>query len=369
MPPPPNGKPYSTRTGNDPVIVLVKYLEAWMAAGRPRDVFTVETEMVATAAATSGYTFTPAVAAAFTNLGNCVTNAAGFQTSTSGMMESMDELFAGAEALPQTLAETDLTTFDSETLATTGVIAYVPTYPLWSAGSGKLRHIRVPRGQHVTFDKATQSFQIPPNTRFYKTFFRKVDRPRRPRDLAQDGDAPHRRASRRHASRRNRQADGAVRDVRLDGRRDERDAGEPALSRRDAVRRSGAHVHHRRARLPGRRRQRRPGRQFRGRAAGGAGARARAQSEAAAALRDPGPRPLRAVPHGQPDQGLRARLLPAAGRPARDRHGRHLRPGRRGRAVAAPAPDRLRRHQGHDLARRRGAAGRLAGNAQAAHRR
>ena len=130
--------------------------------------------MVATAAATSGYTFTPAVAAAFTNLGNCVTNAAGFQTSTSGMMESMDELFAGAEALPQTLAETDLTTFDSETLATTGVIAYVPTYPLWSAGSGKLRHIRVPRGQHVTFDKAKQSFEIPPNTRFYKTFFRKV---------------------------------------------------------------------------------------------------------------------------------------------------------------------------------------------------
>ena len=39
----------------------------------------------------------------------------------------------------------------------------------------------------------------------------------------------------------------------------------------------------------------------------------------------PGTPPLRPVPHGQPDQGLRARLLPAAGRAARDRHRRHLR--------------------------------------------
>ena len=174
MPPAPNGKPFSTRTGNDPVVVLVKYLEAWMAAGRPRDVFTVEGDMAASAVATSGYTFTPAVAAAFTSLGNCVSNAAGFATSTSGIMESMDEFFAGAEELPPTLAETDLTTFDSEILAAMGVVAYVPTYPLWSAGSGKLRHIRVPRGQRVAFDKAKQTFAIPPNTRFYKTFFRKV---------------------------------------------------------------------------------------------------------------------------------------------------------------------------------------------------
>src|SRR5204862_3702058 len=69
---------------------------------------------------------------------------------------------------------TDLTSLDSEELARTAVIAYAPTYALWSAGSGKLRHIRVPRGTSVRFDKATQTFDIPNNTRFYKTFFRKI---------------------------------------------------------------------------------------------------------------------------------------------------------------------------------------------------
>jgi len=174
MPPPPTGKPWSSRTGNDPVVRLVKWLEAWIAAGRPRDVFMIEGDPLGSATATTGYGFTPAMAAGFTNLGNCVTNTAGFENSTSGQMESMDTFWENATELPQTIEETDLTTFDSEALAATGVIAFVPTYPLWSAGSGKLRHIRVPRGQHVKFDKATQSFDIPPNTRFYKTFFRKV---------------------------------------------------------------------------------------------------------------------------------------------------------------------------------------------------
>ena len=38
----------------------------------------------------------------------------------------------------------------------------------------KLRHIRVPRGTSVQFDKATQTFTVPPNTRFYKTFTKAV---------------------------------------------------------------------------------------------------------------------------------------------------------------------------------------------------
>jgi mono/diheme cytochrome c family protein len=174
MPPAPVGKPYSMRTGNDPVVTLVKYLEAWLSAGRPKDVFMIDASVLGGAMTSTGYGFAPTVASSFTNLGNCVTNAAGFESSTSGVMESMDKFWEDAKDLPQTLADTDLTTFDSEVLAATGVISFVPTYPLWSAGSGKLRHIRVPRGQHVTFDKATQSFSVPPNTRFYKTFFRKV---------------------------------------------------------------------------------------------------------------------------------------------------------------------------------------------------
>ena len=34
--------------------------------------------------------------------------------------------------------------------------------------------MRVPQGKSIHFDKATQSFQIPPNTRFYKTFLKKI---------------------------------------------------------------------------------------------------------------------------------------------------------------------------------------------------
>ena len=109
-----------------------------------------------------------------TNIGNCVPTAALFASSTSDVMKSKDAFFATATELPRTLAETDLTSFDSEELAKTAVIAYAPTYALWSAGSGKLRHIRVPRGTSVKFDKATQTFDIPDNTRFYKTFLRKI---------------------------------------------------------------------------------------------------------------------------------------------------------------------------------------------------
>ena len=144
MPPPPGGKPFSTRAPDDPVVELANYLGAWLAQGRPADSFTIDTGMASTAA--SNYGFTPDLAAAMTNLGTCIPNQAAYQTSTSGMMESKDEFFATATALPQNLADTDLTTFDSEALAAIGVVAYVPTYPLWSAGSGKLRHIRVPKG-------------------------------------------------------------------------------------------------------------------------------------------------------------------------------------------------------------------------------
>src|SRR6185436_13405318 len=109
-----------------------------------------------------------------TNIGNCVPSPQLFASGTADVMASLDKFFADATDLPKTLAETDLTSLDSEVLARTAVIAYAPTYALWSAGSGKLRHIRVPRGQTVKFDKATQRFDIPDNTRFYKTFFRKV---------------------------------------------------------------------------------------------------------------------------------------------------------------------------------------------------
>jgi mono/diheme cytochrome c family protein len=170
------GKAWSERAAGDPVYDFVMHVQSWLSAGKPKGVYAIDGAMSggSSAAAKANYTFTSSVAAAMTNIGNCVPTSALFASSTSQVMTSMDAFFEGATELPKTLAETDLTTLDSEELAKTAVIAYAPTYALWSAGSGKLRHIRVPRGTSVKFDNATQTFDIPENTRFYKTFFRKV---------------------------------------------------------------------------------------------------------------------------------------------------------------------------------------------------
>jgi len=57
---------------------------------------------------------------------------------------------------------------------TYGVIAYQPTYPLWTDDAGKLRYIRVRAARSVKYDKDSKTFDIPENTRFYKTFLKKV---------------------------------------------------------------------------------------------------------------------------------------------------------------------------------------------------
>lgn len=168
---PPERKAYSTRPDGDSVRQLVALLEPWLAQGRPIDMFTLD---AASAAANSGMGLNGYAYATMTNLGDCIPSRTQFAQSPSSEMEAKDELFSSASSLPKALSETDLTTFDADILAANGVVAYVPAYPLWSDGSGKLRHIRVPKGTSVTFDKAKQTFTIPPNTRFYKTFFRKV---------------------------------------------------------------------------------------------------------------------------------------------------------------------------------------------------
>jgi len=171
---PPEGKPFSSRAEGDPVRQLVALLEPWLAQNRPADMFTIdsspgEVESVEGTAVGGSYAY-----ASMTNVGDCIAPAALYAQSPSDEMTSKDQLFASATELPTSLSDTDLTTFDADTLTANGVVAFVPTYPLWSDGSGKLRHIRVPKGTSVEFDKTTQTFTIPPNTRFYKTFFRKV---------------------------------------------------------------------------------------------------------------------------------------------------------------------------------------------------
>lgn len=166
---PPERVPFSSRATSDPVYQLEKRLEAWLAQGRPADMFEFGDAVASTSAAAGFYGYST-----LSNMGDCIPGKTMYASSPSGEMDAKDKLFADATELPANLADTDLTTFDGATLAANGVIAFRPTYALWSAGSRKLRYVRVPKGTSIKFDKATQSFDIPPNTRFYKTFFRKV---------------------------------------------------------------------------------------------------------------------------------------------------------------------------------------------------
>jgi hypothetical protein len=170
MPPPTaGGKPYSSRAPGDPVVELVHLLQTWIAQGRPDDVFTI----AGAAGGASPYVLSDWVIDHMTNLGDCIPTA-GMVSQHRSHMTERDAMFAAATELPDSLADTDLDSFDSATLAQEGVVAYAPTYPLWTDDAGKLRHIRVPLGASVAFDRDTQSFRIPPNTRFYKTFLKKV---------------------------------------------------------------------------------------------------------------------------------------------------------------------------------------------------
>jgi mono/diheme cytochrome c family protein len=173
MPPmPAKGKPYSQRDENDPVRKFVELLELWKAAGQTSNPFTIASPE-AEADAQARFLVSPEIGAALTNLGNCIPNRSMVGTATA-KMEEMDAFFAKASELPERLEQTDFVALDSETLARNGVVSFAPAYPLWSDGAGKMRYVRLPRGKSITFDKATQQFSIPENTRFYKTFLKKI---------------------------------------------------------------------------------------------------------------------------------------------------------------------------------------------------
>jgi mono/diheme cytochrome c family protein len=171
MPPPAGGGiPYSQRAPTDAVVELATLLNDWLEQGSPAYSFTLPSSAGETA---PGYALTAELGAELTNIGSCVPNRAMLGTDPS-TMDKLDAMFASAITLPATLDQTDLVTLDSAALAKSGVVSYAPTYPLWSDGAGKMRYVRVPRGQSIAFDKATQAFTIPPNTRFYKTFLKAV---------------------------------------------------------------------------------------------------------------------------------------------------------------------------------------------------
>jgi mono/diheme cytochrome c family protein len=186
----PNGEPYSQRGPDDPVVALVNLLELWIQQGSPPGQFYLSPPDGGAASLDGGadagpppdagagapqgaYSMAPDVGANLTNIGTCLPNR--YVVAANGQtMDQLDTFFARATKLPNTLAETDLTTLDSDALARSGVISYVPAYPLWSDAAGKMRYVRTPHNQPIVFDKSTQQFQIPANTRFYKTFLKKI---------------------------------------------------------------------------------------------------------------------------------------------------------------------------------------------------
>ncbi|MGC4090112.1 MAG: hypothetical protein QM756_19960 [Polyangiaceae bacterium] len=153
---------------------LADSLTQWVNAGSPKDVIRVPLPP----STSDPYLLSTDVGKHLTNLGNCIPEADFAFAWERAQMRALDAKFAGLGPLqtdlPQTIEETDLTSLDSTLLARYGVIAFAPGYPLWSDGSGKIRHVRVPYGESIRFDKLTQTFQIPANTRFYKTFLKPV---------------------------------------------------------------------------------------------------------------------------------------------------------------------------------------------------
>ena len=164
------GVPFAQRQPSDAVYQLATQLNLWLQQGSPPGSFELPSS---TGGASPGYAIGAALGAQLTNIGSCVPNQAMVGTDTS-KMDQLDATFAQATSLPSNLVETDLTTLDSAALAQNGVISYAPTYPLWSDDAQKMRYVRVPRGQSIVFDGASQQFQIPANTRFYKTFLKEV---------------------------------------------------------------------------------------------------------------------------------------------------------------------------------------------------
>jgi mono/diheme cytochrome c family protein len=168
-----NAKPFSTRDANDPIRELAGQLRAWLDAGRPEDVFYPKT-MQASGGDPGRYLLSKTVGMQMTNLGNCIPAAKMVRDAQQRKDDELDAMFANATQLPDRLEQTDLVTLDAEALAKQGVVAFAPAYTLWADNAKKIRMVRVPRGQAIEFDPATQSFSIPANTRFYKTFLKHV---------------------------------------------------------------------------------------------------------------------------------------------------------------------------------------------------
>ena len=175
MPPTSDGSKLSP---DSPIALVSDMLTSWDNQGKA-DLYQLERGgsgvMDGGTASGSPFKMNEALGYSLTNIGSCVPSPQ--LPKLTSDMKAKDEMFAAVQSfedLPKTLRETDFVSLDSQQLAQHGVYSYQPTYTLFSDHALKMRYLRVPVGQSIRYNPDTQGFDIPENTRFYKTFLKEV---------------------------------------------------------------------------------------------------------------------------------------------------------------------------------------------------
>lgn len=149
---------------------LQNLLEDWIAAGKPDGKFTIRSDSAATGSKQKNMQ---------SDLGSCIP-----RSDQIGVDPERDELFLNASTLPEKLSQTDLFSLDSLALARRGTVSYNVEYPLWADNAEKGRYVHFPaiwsddeqrwKSSGANYNPNTKQLELPPNTRFYKTFYKAV---------------------------------------------------------------------------------------------------------------------------------------------------------------------------------------------------
>lgn len=149
---------------------LQSVLEDWINAGQPAGQFTLRASSADGKSTQKNQQ---------SDLGSCIP-----RTDQIGVDTEKDEMFLNATQLPEKLSQTDLMSLDSLALARRGTLSYNVEYPLWADNAEKGRYVHFPavwdektqrwKPSGANFDPKSKQLTIPPNTRFYKTFYKAV---------------------------------------------------------------------------------------------------------------------------------------------------------------------------------------------------
>lgn len=145
-------------------------IEDWTSAGKPAGRFPIRSSTAADGTSQRRVQ---------SDLGSCIP-----RSDQIGVDTERDELFFNASILPEKLSQTDLFTLDSLALARRGTVSYNVEYPLWADNAEKGRYVHFPAAWSETeqrwkpsgavYNPETKQLNVPPNTRFYKTFYKAV---------------------------------------------------------------------------------------------------------------------------------------------------------------------------------------------------